>query len=69
MILNIKDGIFWQCDNRNSGKWLNARTGVPVVELILQVDTGSEEADGRNGEPLLAALHWFHQFWHQPSLQ
>ena len=49
--------------------WLNARTGVPVVELILQVDTGSEEADGSDGEPLLAALHGLHQFGHQPPLQ
>ena len=40
-----------------------------MIEFVFHTDTGSEEADGSNDQPLLPALYRLHQFGHQPPLQ
>lgn len=40
-----------------------------MIEFVFHTDTGSEEADGSNDQPLFSALYRLHQLGHQPPLQ
>ncbi len=42
---------------------------LPIVKLVFHTDTGPEEANGCNDQPLLTAVYRLHQFGHQPPLQ
>jgi len=42
---------------------------LPIVKLVFHADTGPEEANSCNDQPLLSAVYRLHQLGHQPPFQ